>query len=98
MTHCPLCCEEGRALWKEQTRQKRIELRALRSCRDGPTPLLQEELEPEEKPPQTHHSSWELRDRLFLTRLLPEPDQVDLQAMTRTSQHLAEGARCSAET
>ena len=41
MTHCPLQCEGGRALWKEQTRQKRIELRALRSCRDGPTPLLQ---------------------------------------------------------
>ena len=26
MTRCPLCCEEGRALWKEQTRQKRIKL------------------------------------------------------------------------
>jgi len=32
MTHCPLRCEEGRALRKEQTRQKRTELRALRSC------------------------------------------------------------------
>jgi len=45
-----------------------------------------------------HHPSWELRDRLFLTCLLPEPDQVDLRAMTTTSQCLAEGARCSAET
>jgi len=35
MTHCPLQCEGGRALWKEQTCQKRIELRALRSCHDG---------------------------------------------------------------
>jgi len=26
MTRCPLCYEGGRALWKEQTRQKRIEL------------------------------------------------------------------------
>jgi len=26
MTRCPLCCEGGRALRKEQTRQKRIEL------------------------------------------------------------------------
>jgi len=26
MTRCPLRCEGGRALWKEQTRQKRIEL------------------------------------------------------------------------
>ena len=78
MTYCPLRCEGGHALQKEQTRQKRIELRALRSCRDRPTPLLQKELEPEEEPPQTHHSSWELGDRLFLTHLLLEPDQVDL--------------------
>jgi len=40
MTHCPLQCEGGRALRKEQTCHKRIELQALRSCRDGPTPLL----------------------------------------------------------
>jgi len=26
MTCCPLCCEGGHTLWKEQTRQKRIEL------------------------------------------------------------------------
>jgi len=78
MTRCPLWCEGGRTLWKEQTRQKRIELRALRSCRDGPTPLLQEKSESEEEPLQTHHPSWEFRDRLFLIRLLPEPDQVNL--------------------
>ena len=29
MTRCPLQCEGGRALRKEQTRQKRTELRAL---------------------------------------------------------------------
>ena len=29
MTHCSLRCEGGRTLQKEQTRQKRIELRAL---------------------------------------------------------------------
>jgi len=98
MTCCLLCYEGGRALRKEQTRQKRIELQALQSCRDGPTPLLQEELELEEKPPQMHHPSWELEDRLFLTHLLPEPDQVDLQATTMTSQRLAKGARHSAET
>jgi len=45
-----------------------------------------------------HHLSWELGDRLFLTRLLPEPNQVDLRATTTTSQHLVEGARHSAET
>jgi len=62
MTCCPLRCEGGRTLQKEQTCQKRIELQALRSCHDGPTPLLQEELEPEEEPPQMHHLSWELGD------------------------------------
>ena len=40
MTRCPLRCEGGRALRKEQTYQKRTELRALRSCRDGPVPLF----------------------------------------------------------
>jgi len=97
MTRCPLRCEGGRALWKEQTRQKRIELQALRSCHDRPTPLLQEESESEEEPLQMHHPSWELRDRLFLTCLLLEPDQVDLQAMATTSQRLAKGARRSTE-
>ena len=97
MTRCPLQCKGGRALQKEQTRQKRIELRALRSCCDGPTPLLQEESEFEEEPPQMHHPSWELGDRLFLTHLLPEPNQVDLRATATTSQCLAEGARRSAE-
>jgi len=97
MTHCPLRCEGGRALRKEQTRQKRIELRALRSCCDRPTPLLQEESESEEESPQTHHPSWESGDQLFLTRLLPEPDQVNLQATATTSQRLVERARRSAE-
>jgi len=78
MTCYPLRCEGRCALQKEQTHQKRIELRALQSCCDGPTPLLQEELEPEEELLQTHYLSWELGDRLFLTHLLPEPDQVDL--------------------
>jgi len=56
MTRYPLHCEEGRALWKEQTCQKRIELRALQSCHDRPISLLQEELEPEKKPLQIHLS------------------------------------------
>jgi len=34
MTYCPLHCEGKRILQKKQTCQKRIELRALRSCRD----------------------------------------------------------------
>jgi len=62
MTRYSLQCEGGCALWKEQTRQKRIELRALQSCCDRPTPLLQEESESEEESLQMHHPSWELGD------------------------------------
>jgi len=44
-----------------------------------------------------HHPSWELGDQLFLIRLLPGPDQVELRATATISQHLAEEARYSAE-
>jgi len=98
MTCCPLRCEGGHALQKEQTLQKRTELRALQSCHDGPTPLFQEELELEETPPQTCSPDWRLRDRLFFTRIFPELTEVDLQATATTSQRLAEGARRSKET
>jgi len=62
MTRCLLQYKEGRVLRKEQTLQKRTELRALRSCRDGPTPLFQEELELEEILPQTCSLDWRLGD------------------------------------
>jgi len=62
MTCCPLWCEGGCALRKEQTHQKRTELRALQSCRDGPASLFQEKLELEEAPSQTRSPDWGLRD------------------------------------
>jgi len=68
MTCCPLRCEGGHALRKEQTCQKRTELRALRSCRDRPTSLFQEKLEleePEEMPPQPYAPDWEPGDRCY---------------------------------
>jgi len=100
MTCCLLRCEGRRTLRKEQIHQKRTELRALRSCRDGPTPLLQEEPEAEELEemfPQPYVPDWEPGDRLFLTRLFPELTPTDLQAMATTSQRLTEGARHSKE-
>ena len=69
MTCCPLQYEGGCALWKEQACQKRIELWALWSCRDGPVPLFQEELDLKEMSPQTYSPSWELRDWLFCHKL-----------------------------
>ena len=41
--------------------------------------------------------NWEPGDRLFLTCLFLELTQVNLRAMTMTSQRLAEGARRSKE-
>jgi len=52
----------------------------------------------EETTLQLYAPDWEPGDQLFLTRLLPELTQTDLQAMATTSQHLAERARCSKET
>jgi len=78
MTRCPLQCEGERALRKEQTCQKRIELQALQSCHDGPAPLFQEERDLEETPLQMYSPDWEPGDRLFLIRLFPELTQVDL--------------------
>ena len=78
MTCCPLQCEGGHVLQKEQTCQKRVELQALQLCCDEPIPLFQEELELEESPLQTYHPGWEPGDQLFLICLLPEPAQVDL--------------------
>jgi len=98
MTRCPLRCKGGRALWKEQTHQKRIELQALQSCYDGPIPLFQEELELEDIPLPTYCPNWEPGDRLFLIHVFPEPTQADLRATAMTSQHLAKGARDSKET
>ena len=97
MTRCPLWCEGGRALRKEQTHQKRTELQALRLCHNGPTPLFQEELKLEKMPLQTCSPDWGLRNRLFLTHIFPELTEVDLRATAMTSQHLAEGTRCSKE-
>ena len=78
MTRCLLQCEEGRAQQKEQTCQKKIELWALRSCHDGPTPLFQEEPDLKETLSQTYSPNWELGDRLFLTSLFPELTQANL--------------------
>jgi len=98
MTCCPLRCEEECVLQKEQTYQKRIELQALRSYRDGPMPLFQEELELEETPLQTYSPDWGLGDRLFLIRIFPELTEVDLRATAMTFQRLMEGTKCSKET
>ena len=78
MTRCPLWCEGRRALQKEQTHQKRIELRALQLCHDGPTPLFQEELELKDISLPTYCPNWKPGDRLFLIHVFLELTQADL--------------------
>jgi len=51
----------------------------------------------EETTPQPYAPDWEPGDQLFLTHLLPELTQTDLQAMAITSQRLVERARRSKE-
>jgi len=88
MTRCPFRCEGGRALWKEQTRLKRIELRALQSCRNGPTPLFQEELDLEETSPQTYHPGWEPKSSKVYSLSPLEQAKLDafLEENLRTGQ------------
>jgi len=62
MTHCLLWCEGGCTMQKEQTCQKRTELRALRLYHDRPTPLFQKELELKDTPPPMYYPDWKPRD------------------------------------
>jgi len=48
--------------------------------------------------PQSCKVEYETEDRLFMTRLLPEPTAEDLRATSTISQKLAEGAHQASET
>jgi len=74
-----------------------METRALNVCRSRPLPEHAEDLEEDETPVRTGEIEYEQGDRLFMTRILPEPTAEDLRATSTTSQKLAEGARQSAE-
>jgi len=82
---------------KEQASQKRIETRALNICWSGPLPEHAEDSEENETPIQTGEIEYEQEDRLFMTRILPEPTVEELRATSTTSQKLAEEARRSTE-
>jgi len=74
-----------------------METRALNVCRSGPSPEYAEDSEEDKAPIQTHEAEYELEDRLFMTRILPDSTVEDLRAASMTSQKLVEGARRSAE-
>ena len=82
---------------KEQASWKRIETRALNVCWSGLSPEYAEDLEENEAPVRTREAKYELGDRLFMTRILPDSTAEDLRAASTTSQKLAERAHRSVE-
>jgi len=57
-----------------------------------------EDSEEDETPLWICEVEYEQGDRLFITRILPEPAVEDLRATSTISQKLAEGARQASET
>jgi len=74
-----------------------METRALNVCRSRSPLEYVEDSEEDEIPVQTQEVEYEQGDRLFMTRILPEPTAKDLCATSTTSQKLVEGAHWSAE-
>jgi len=78
--------------------QRKVEARAVDVCRSGPPPEYAEDSEEDETPLRICEVEYEQGDRLFMTRILPEPAAEDLRATSTISQKLAEGARRASET
>jgi len=93
MNRCPPQCEGCRVIRKEQASRKRMETRALNVCWSGSLLEHAEDSEEDETPVRTGEIKYEQGDRLFMTRILPEPTAEELHATSTTSQKLAEGAR-----
>jgi len=75
-----------------------MEARAINVCRSRPPPEYAEDLEEDETPLRICEVEYKQGDRLFMTRILPEPAAEDLRATSTISQKLAEGARRASET
>jgi len=97
MNRCPPRCEGCHVIRKEQASRKQMETRALNICPSGPLLEHAEDSEEDETPVQMGEIEYEQGDRLFMTRVLPEPTAEELRAASMTSQKLAEGACQSAE-
>ena len=82
---------------KEQASWKRMETRALNVCQSGPSPGYAEDSEEDEAPVRTREAEYEPRDRLFMTRILPDFTAEDLCVAFTTSQKLTEEACRSAK-
>jgi len=69
-----------------------MEARAVNACRSGPLLEYAEDSEEDETPLQICKVEYKQGDRLFMTRILPDPAAEDLCATSTISQKLAEGA------
>jgi len=69
-----------------------MKARAVNVCRSRPPPEYVEDSEEDEIPLWICEVEYEQGDRLFMTRILPEPAVEDLCATSTISQKLAEGA------
>jgi len=74
-----------------------MEARAINICRSGPPLKYGEDLEEDKTPLRICEVEYEQGDRLFMTRILPEPAVEDLRATSTISQKLAEGAHRASE-
>jgi len=97
MNHCPPRCKGCRAIHKEQASRRKTKARAVNICWARPSLEYAKDSEEDENPRQTGEVEYEQGDRLFVTRLLPEPVAADLCATSTISQKLAEGARRALE-
>ena len=70
-----------------------MEAGAVNVCRSGLPLEYAEDLEEDETPLQICEVEYEQGNKLFMTRILPEPAAEDLCATFTISQKLAEGAR-----
>jgi len=75
-----------------------MEARAINVCRSGPPPEYAEDSEEDETSLRIYEVEYEQGNRLFMTRILPEPAAEDLRATSTISQKLAEEARRALET
>jgi len=75
-----------------------MEARAVNVCRSGPPLEYAEDSEEDETPLWVCEIEYEQGNKLFMTRILPEPAVEDLRATSTISQKLAEGAHQALET
>ena len=97
MNQCPSQCEGCYVIQKKQVSWKKMETRALNVCWSRPLPEYAKDLEENKTPFWMCKVEYKQGDRLFVTRILPEPTMEDLHVTSITSQKLTEGAHQALE-